>query len=101
VRIAGVGGVLFLAIIFALVRRHADIDYWLPLALWIFLPLIILFVFDIFLRHWLIVQCGGASPVFGGIWLTLRARLILQGAPEAYANQDLAEGQWCSRQPWS
>src|SRR5262245_47481526 len=92
VRVAGIGAILLLAVVFALSRKHADIEFWVPLALWIFVPLLVFFVADIFLRQWLIVRCRSAQPIFGGIWVTPRARAILRGAPEAYAMGDLAEG---------
>ena len=92
VRIAGVGAILLLAVIFAISRKRSEIEFWIPWALWIFVPLIVLFVADIFLRQWLIVECKPSEPIFGGIWLTKRAQAILRGAPEAYANKDLAKG---------
>jgi hypothetical protein len=91
VRVAGIGAILLLAVVFATSRKHADVEFWIPWALWIFVPLLIFFVADIFLRQWLIVECKSAKPTFGGIWVTPRARAILRGAPEAYANKDLAK----------
>ena len=92
VRIAGIGAIILLAIVFALARKRTEVEFWIEWALWLFVPLLIFFVADIFLRQWLIVKCKSSEPVFGGIWLTPRARAILRGAPEAYANNDLAKG---------
>jgi hypothetical protein len=92
VRIAGIGAILLLAVTFALSRKHTEIEFWIPWTLWIFAPLFIFFIADIFLRQWLIVKCASANPIFGGIWLTSRAKAILQGAPRAYTNRDLVEG---------
>lgn len=92
VRIAGVGAIILLAVVFAMSRKHTEIEFWIPWALGIFVPLIIFFIADIFLRQWLIVKCTTGSAIFGGIWLMPRAKAILQGSPTAYANKDLAEG---------
>src|SRR5260370_34476322 len=77
VRVAGVGAIVILAVVFALSRKHTDIEFWIPWTLWIVVPLMTFFVADIFFRQWLIVQCGSSKPVFGGIWLSSRARAIL------------------------
>src|SRR5262245_12245456 len=85
------GGIVLLAVIFALSRQGTGIEFWIR-TLWTFLLLLFLFGVDVFLRHWLIVKCPSSKPTFGGFWLTKRARAILRGTPEAYANKDLAKG---------
>jgi len=85
------GGIVLLAVIFALSRQGTGIEFWIR-TWWIFLLLLFLFGVDVFLRHWLIVKCPSSKPTFGGFWLTKRARAILRGTPEAYANKDLAKG---------
>jgi hypothetical protein len=90
VRIAGIGAIIFLAVIFALSRKRTEIEFWLPWAISTFVPLLILFAADVFLRQWLIVECKGSQRIFGGIWLTPRARSILHGIPQAYADNELA-----------
>jgi hypothetical protein len=94
VKIAGVVAIVLIAVVFSVSNKNKDIFYWLPWALWCGVVVIVSFLIDVFLRTWLIVRCSpNAIGVFGGIWLTKRARAIVRGSQLAYDNKDLSLGQ--------
>jgi hypothetical protein len=94
VRIAGAYSAILIAVVFAVSRQQHDLYYWIP---WIIAcggAIIVFFLVDMFLREWLIVRCSPRGEgVFGGIWLTPRARDIVLGSKAAYERGDLASNQ--------